>query len=199
MGTVVYSKLIDEDLFSLLKNGDEEAYTEIYNRYWALLYSHARHMLRDDDEAMDVVQDVFTGFWKNAVEITLIASLKAYLYTATRNKTLNAINRNKQKDTYLISLASFMEEGELATDNQVAFNEFIDQIEKGVANLPPKMREIFELSRNLGFSHKQIAEKLAITDHTVKKTINRALKIIKTQLSVFLLFFFVAIIMCFLL
>jgi RNA polymerase sigma-70 factor (family 1) len=185
-----YSKLIDEDLFSLLKDSDEKAFTEIYNRYWALLYSHARQMLRDDDEAMDVVQDVFTVFWRKAEEITIVTSLKSYLYTATRNKTLNAINRNKQKDTYLVSLASFIEEGELTTDNHVAFNEFIDQVEKGVAKLPPKMREIFEMSRNSGFSHRQIAEKLSISDHTVKKSINRALKIIKTRLPVIFFLFF---------
>lgn len=185
---VVYSKLIDGELIRLLNNCDELAYTEIYNRYWALLYSHARRILRDDEEAMDVVQDVFTVLWRKAPELTDIVSLKAYLYSATKNKTLNTINKSKQKDDYLTSLASFIEEGEFTTDNQVAFNEFVEQVEREVANLPPRMREVFGLSRKLGFSHKQIAEELNITDHTVKKTINRALKILRTQFSVFFSF-----------
>jgi RNA polymerase sigma-70 factor (family 1) len=186
----LYNKLPDSELVNLLNSGDDLAYTEIYNRYWPLLFSHASRMLRDEDEAMDVIQDVFIILWNNISDLTSILSLRAFLYTTTRNRTINIINRSKRKDQYVSSLATFMDEGELATDNQVAFNECIAQIEKGVANLPKKMREIFEMSRNLGYSHKQIAEQLNITDHAVKKSINRTLKILRTRFSIFFLSIF---------
>ncbi|HEX8023179.1 RNA polymerase sigma-70 factor [Mucilaginibacter sp.] len=184
----LYGKLSDAELAIRLYDGDEAAYTEIYNRYWALLYSHSRRMLRDDEEAMDVVQDVFAAFWTKPPEFNDSGALKAYLFTAVRNTTIKLINRSKHKDNYLTSLAAFMEEGEYATDNQVAFNEFVRQVEKEVANLPPKMRQVFEMSRNDGLSHKQIAEKLDISDHEVKKTINMAIKLLRTQFSLFFLY-----------
>lgn len=187
----LYSKHTDSDLVSLLNIGDELAYTEIYNRYWAMLYSHARRMLRDDDEAMDVVQDIFTTLWRKASEINFTTSLKSYLYSSVRNQTLNHINRGKLRNNYLDSLIDFIEKGSTETDDQVIFNEFVRQVEKEVNNLPPKMRDIFHLSRNEGLSHKEIAEKLDITDHAVKKSINRTLKLLRVKFSpLFLLFFF---------
>lgn len=186
-----YNKFNDNDLLRLLKLGDEKAYTEIYNRYWAVLFSHARRILQDDEEAMDVVQDVFTAFWQNAPGMTVISSLKYYLFSATRNKTLTAVNRNKLKDSYLASLGSFINESDFAPDNQFAVKELTGQIEREVANLPKKMRKIFEMSRDIGFTHKEIALNLSMTEDAVRKNINRALKILRTQFSVFfsLLFF----------
>ncbi|MEO6524423.1 MAG: RNA polymerase sigma-70 factor [Mucilaginibacter sp.] len=185
----LYSTLTDNELIVLLNEGDQLAYTEIYNRYWAVLYSHSRRMLRDDDEAMDIVQDVFTMLWKKASELNFTTSVQAYLYSSVRNQTLNYINRSKLKNNYLESLADFLEQGENVTDDQVIYREFVARIDKEISNLPPKMREIFEMSRNIGLSHKDIAEKLNITDHTVKKTINRALKLLRNQFPVFFTLF----------
>ncbi|SEM61930.1 RNA polymerase sigma-70 factor, ECF subfamily [Mucilaginibacter gossypiicola] len=190
----LFGKLSDAELVVLLYNGNEAAYTEIYNRYWALLYSHSRRMLRDNEEAMDVVQDVFAAFWTKPPELNNSGALKAYLFTAVRNATIKLINKSKHKDNYLTSLATFMQEGECATDNLVSYNEFVRQIEKEIAGLPPKMRRIFEMSRSLGLSHKQIANELNISDQSVKKTINRALKLLKTQFS--LIFIYVLLKIC---
>jgi RNA polymerase sigma-70 factor (family 1) len=186
---VRYGELVDDELVRLLKAGDEFAFTEIYTRYWPLLFRHARRMLNDEDEAMDVVQDVFSILWENAMNNSAIITLKNYLFVAVRHRTLNAIAKGKRREDYISSLAIFIDKGDYATDNLVAFNEFVKQMENEVANLPPKMREVFDMSRNLGYSHKEIAERLQISDHAVKKSINRALKILKAQLSSVFFFF----------
>lgn len=178
-----YNACTDQELIAFLRKGDEVAFTAIYNRYWAVLYAHARKMLQDDDEAMDVVQDIFTILWKMSEELVLTTSLQSYLYTAVRNRTLNQMNRSKRKDDYLWSLAKFMEQGVYVTDEQVNYHDLLTHIEQEIAELPPKMREIFEMSRKSGLSHKTIAAALNISDHTVKKTINRALKVLKAQIS----------------
>ena len=177
--------LNDAELVRLLNEGDDSAYTEIYNRYWVILYSHAYRMLRSDDEAMDLVQDVFAELWNNIPSLLPASALQAYLYTVIRNKTLNTLNRRKIEGKYLASLATYMNKGEPVTDNQVIFNEYVKRIEREVANFSPRMRKVFEMSRNLGYSHKQIARELEITDQAVRKTIYRALKILKTQFSAF--------------
>ena len=84
----------------------------------------------------------------------------------------------------------FIEKGSTETDDLIIYNEFVKQVEKEVENLPQKMRDIFQMSRNDGLSHKEIAEKLDITEHGVKKSINRALKLLKIKFNpLFLLFF----------
>ena len=183
-----YKSYQDAELTILLKSNDEKAFTEIYNRYWSRLYLHAHKMLRDEAQAMDLVQDIYTSLWNKRAGIQINTSIKTYLYTAVRNHTLNYINRGKLKDKYLDSLATFLEKGELQTEEQVHFRDFAQRIDREIEKFSPKMKTIFNLSRNQGLSNKDIAAELAITDHTVKKTINRALKRLKTQVSYLLIF-----------
>ncbi|MEJ2884282.1 RNA polymerase sigma factor [Pedobacter sp. GR22-6] len=179
----VYGTLSDQELTALMREGDRLAYTELYHRYWPLLYRHARKMLQDQDDALDVVQDVFTSLWLKSAELEISMALSSYLYSAVRNAVLNFIKRSKLKNTYLDSLADFLEKGEFVTDEQVRYNEFAATIEAEINKLPPKMREIFILSRNLGLSYSQIAAQLNISDETVRKQMYRALKQLRLRLG----------------
>lgn len=183
-----YKAFSDSELTAQLRNSNEAAFTELYNRYWAVLYVHAVRMTNDEDQATDIVQDIYTVLWKKREVISVNTSVKSYLYKAVRNKVLNSINRGKLKDKYLKSLVSFIVKGELHTQEQVEFRDFERRIDREVKNFPPRMKIIYELSRKEGFSNKEIARDLDITDHTVKKTINRALHRLRTQISSFLFF-----------
>ncbi len=180
-----YNTLNDIELTDLLRNGDHVAYTEIYKRYWALLFRNARKMLHDDEEATDVVQEVFTLLWEKASYFHLETSLSAYLYAAVRNKIINIINRQKLKVNYLSSLSSFLEIGSSITDETIRNRELAEQIEKEIALLPPKMRQVFELSRKAHLSYKQIAEEIDISEGTVKKQVHNAIKILRLKLGAF--------------
>jgi len=183
-----YSSMTDTQLVDLLKEGDEVAFTEIYERYWALLLRHARRMLKDDEEARDVLQDVFSTFWDNATTLQIKSSLSAYLYALVRNRILNMVVRDKVKANYLQSLQGFMDEGHATTDHAIREKQLASRIEEELALLPPKMREVFLLSRDHYLSYNEIAQKLNISDNTVKKQISNALKQLRLKLgSLFLL------------
>lgn len=183
-----YKSYSDIELTSFLKSGDELAFIEIYNRFWPVLYLHSRKMLRDDDQAKDIVQDIFTNLWNKCEDIQINSSIKNYLYSSVRNHTLNYINRGKLKDKYLDSLVDFVHKGEFQTEEQVIVRDLSERIEREVADFSPKMKTIYELSRKKGLSNLEIAFELNITDHAVKKTINRALKRLKRQISIFIFF-----------
>jgi len=179
-----YIKLPDVDLVILLKTGDEDAFTEIYNRYWSVLYLHARHMLNNRDNARDIVQEVFTNIWNKAKDLELSTSLNAYLYKSVRNSVLNLIRKEKQESHYITELGDFYDKGDFITDVQVNFNELKRLIDQEVQMLPKKMRQVFEMSRNENLSHAQISEKLNISDLTVKKQINKAIHILRRKLDI---------------
>ena len=88
--------LNDEELSALLNGREHAAFTEIYRRYWPLLFVFSRNLLRDDDEAADVVQEIFTRLWHRAGELELTGSLKSYLYAATRHLIINHIAKSKR-------------------------------------------------------------------------------------------------------
>jgi RNA polymerase sigma-70 factor (ECF subfamily) len=179
-----FGKLSDNDLIALLRLGDENAFTEIYNRYWSILYLHARHMLNNRDEARDIVQEVFICFWNRTKDLELSTCLNAYLYRATRNSVLNLIRRERSKKHYVVELGDFYDKGEFSTDEYMNFNELKRLIDQEVELLPKKMRQVFEMSRNEHLSHAKISEQLNISDLTVKKQINKAIHILRHKLDI---------------
>lgn len=177
----------DTELFDLIKEGNAIAFAEIYDRYWALLYRHAYRLIKDQDLAQDVVQEVFVNLWDKINTIDLQVSKSSYLYTAVRNKVLNLIQRDKVKNNYIESFANFVASSEAITDYRLRERLLKEKIEKEVAALPSKMRQVFEMSRIQNMSHKQIAEELNLSDKTVKKQMSNAIKILRLKLGGFLI------------
>lgn len=177
----------DTELFDLIKEGNAIAFAEIYDRYWALLYRHAYRLIKDQDLAQDVVQEVFVNLWDKINTIDLQFSISSYLYTAVRNKVLNLIQRDKVKNNYIESFANFVASSEAITDHRLRERLLKEKIEKEVAALPSKMRQVFEMSRIQNMSHKQIAEELNLSDKTVKKQMSNAIKILRLKLGGFLI------------
>lgn len=178
-----YTTLQDAELASLLRDGDHRAYTEIYLRFTPVLHAHAYAKLHDRDDAKDVVQELFSALWVKRESLVFHSSLTGYLYTSLRNRILNVIAHKKVESEHLTSLQQFMNKGQAITDHLLRRKQLAELIEKEVANLPPKMQEIFILSRNRQLSHREIAEKLDISEKTVKNQINNALKILRARLG----------------
>lgn len=174
-----YNVYSDLELIPLMKEGDQHAFSEVYQRYWPLLFRHARKLLQADEEAKDVVQEVFVALWGAVVQFDEHTALSAYLYATARNKILNIFRRKKVSDAHLQSLGNFMEKGTNITDHLVRENMLAKQIEAEIANLPARMREVFELKRKRNLSYKEIAEVMNISDLTVKTQMNKAISILK--------------------
>ncbi len=180
-----YSAYSESELLALLKQHDERAFAEIYERYWEGLLRHANSMLKDEDEIKDVLQDVFITLWEKAYAMERTASLSAYLHTLVRNRILNMLLRSKVKDKYLTSLGHFSERVAHGTDFAIREKEMAQRIEEELDRLPEKMREVFELSRKQRLSYLEIAEKLQISQNTVKKQISNAIRQLKLKLGIF--------------
>lgn len=182
-----YSILTDNELLDYIKSGDELAFAEIYERYWGLLFHHILKMTKDKDETRDLIQDLFTNFWINIENIKSGTNIGAFLYVSARNKVINLIKHDKIKESYLSTLSTFYTNHQHTVLEQLSAKDLSIAIEKEIQNLPCKMREVFELSRKHYLSHKEIAEKLSISDKTVKKQINNAIKILRFKLNIFML------------
>ncbi|WP_342330918.1 RNA polymerase sigma-70 factor [Pedobacter sp. FW305-3-2-15-E-R2A2] len=177
----LYHKLSDAELFSCLKKGDELAYTEIYKRFWAVLYRHARRMLQDEEEAEDVIQEVFTMLWNKASELQIKDSLSGFLYATVRNRIFDHMEHGKVKSKYMSSLGKFIEDGAYHTDYLIREKQLKELIEQEISALPEAMRVAFLLSRNANLSYKDIAEQMGVTENAVRNNISRALKILRQK------------------
>ncbi|WP_158800365.1 RNA polymerase sigma factor [Pedobacter sp. L105] len=180
-----YSEFTDIELVYLLKDNDYIAYTEIYNRYSGVLYSHAYNKLRNREEAKDILQELFTSIWNNRLVLEFNTSFSGYLYTAIRNRILNHFAKKKNEEKYMVSIQETIKHTQSITDHLIRQKQLAAIIESEIDALPPKMREIFLMSRKLNLSHREIGEKLGIAESTVKKQINNALRVLRARLGLF--------------
>ena len=178
--------LPDQQLLQLLAAGSQASCTVIYARYSELLFRHAYNMLEDRAEAEDVIQEVFLMLWTKRTEVTKAKSLSGYLYTSVRNRILNHLTHQKVVGKYLDSIRTFMEAGGYTADELLREKELAAVIEKEIGAMPPKMREIFLMSRDEQLSHKSIGELLNISDKTVKQQVYKAVKQLKGRVESFL-------------
>ena len=182
---VNYNRLTDLELVTLLKDGDQFAYTEIFERYHVLLIRHVYQLLQNKDEAGDLVQDILLNLWLKRADLNLTISLAAYLYKAVKNKVFNLLAHQKVANKYLAEIGAFIEQSNSFPDEKIREKEMAAIIEKEIQALPSKMRTIFLLSREEKLNYQQIAEKLNISDQTAKLQVHNALKRLKLKIGSF--------------
>lgn len=178
-----YSALSENSLISLVKENDEAAFREIYERYSGLLYVFAFKKLKNEDEAKDIVQEIFIVLWDKRADFNFHTSLTSYLFRAIRNRALNIFVHQKYRDDYASSFQHYLDHKSPEADTQLMEKELAAIIEREIDALPEKMREIFILSRNEQLSHREIAEKLGISELTVKTQVKKALRKLRMKLG----------------
>ncbi|WEK18071.1 MAG: RNA polymerase sigma-70 factor [Candidatus Pedobacter colombiensis] len=178
-----YKILSDAKLIKLLQASDHNAYTEIYNRYFQVLFVQARKKLKDEDLAKDILQEIFAKIWIKRETHLIPTNLTGYLYTLMKNRILDLYLHQQVEAKYIQSLKGLMATGRgTGTDARVREKECSAHINKEIAALPPKMRQIFELSRKKQLTYKEIAAKLNTNENNVSKQINNGLKVLRRKL-----------------
>jgi len=175
----------EKALLHALQKGDTLAFQRIYTRYYSLLYLHAYNKLGDENAAQDIVHDLFANIWQRRESLTITGKLSSYLYTSIRNRVVDYISKEQSKASYLASLTQQMESQYEATDYRVREKMLEEQIENALVKLPPRIREIFELSRKQYLSHKEISQKLNLSEQSVRSYIKDALRVLRVKLNAF--------------
>lgn len=187
-----YKKLTDIELIASLKEGDKMAYTEIYHRFFSLLYLFVHKKIKDQDAAKDIVQEVFANIWIKRENLVFSSTLPSYLYASIRNKMLDHIGRKGVENKYLQSLQDFIDQDQVMSDHLVREKQLSQLIEQEINALPTKMREVFLLSRKHNLTYKEIADQLDLSEQTVRSHVKHALRILRNRLGLFvyLVYFF---------
>lgn len=149
------------------------------------MYLHALNRLKDKDEAKDAIQDLFIRLWKKR-DSTDFTNLSNYLYTAVRNGVMNVISHKAVESRYISALPRSVVIADCITDHRLRERQLANIINKEIEMLPPKMREVFQLSRLHNLSHKEIAEQLGISEQSVRSHVKNALKILRVRLGLVL-------------
>lgn len=174
-----YSTYTDEQLLSLLRNDDEAAFTTLYRRYLPQLSLRVWKIIRVEEDARDIVQEVFMSIWRRRRELDIQGSFPAYLGKSVRNLSIRYIQHNINRSDFLAALGEATRHlSALPATHSLEVKQLQEQLAAAVAGLPPKMQQVYLLSRQHQLSHKEIGRRLGIAETTVKKQISNALKLI---------------------
>jgi RNA polymerase sigma-70 factor (ECF subfamily) len=187
-----YSTLMDQELTALLREGDQYAFTEIYSRYKGELYVYACKIVKDEELAADLVQEILISLWDRREIVVFKTTIVAYLFTALRYKFFDWVDKQKVRTEYAASFQSFIEGGDWATDNHIAEKELMAFVEEQIEKLPEKMKAVFLMSYKENLSYKEIGLRLNITEKTAHNQTNSALKLLRAKIGVFALLVFLS-------
>jgi len=176
-------KLSLSDLLLFIKAGDAEAFRELYHRYKEKTYWMIYRRLGNEEEAKDMVQEIFLSLWTGRERLAGLDVLDAYLYGMARNKIISLY---RKKDTQFKGdhyLYSSLEQLDVAADDHLITRELNDQVEEVVARLPATMRACFQLNKNEGKKVQDIAALLNLSEQTVRNNLSEALRRLRISLQ----------------
>ncbi len=175
----------DPELVLLLQQGVEEAFDEIYRRYWKSLFNEAHKRLKESAFAEEVVQDVFVDLWVNRSSRNIV-QLYPYLRTAVRYQVFMLYKKHRKMPCFEEPLEHMSFSHDKA-DSHFFLKELLDGIQAWLTQQPEKRREIFRLRYLEQLSTREIAEELDITQKTVQNQLINGQESLRAAVSKLLL------------
>jgi RNA polymerase sigma-70 factor (ECF subfamily) len=160
-----------------------DQFEKLFKEYFIPLSHYSYKIVKDIDTAKEIVHNVFVNLWEKRNEVHMNVSLRSYLFTAVRNRSLNYL-RDHSKFTSADS-EMMREIVDPQTEDSSDYDEaqIQQRILKEIENLPEKCAEIFKLARFENLKYREIAEKLNISVKTVEAQMSKALRILRDNLS----------------
>lgn len=148
---------------------DMRAYQQLYALLFSRLFRFSLSMVKSNEVAEEIVSDVFIKLWQMRNDLGKVVALKVYLYTITRNFSLNYITRqHKHKWESLDECGEDAFVTPITPEDQLISADMYNRIQEAIRQLPPQCRVIFQLVREDGLKYKEVAEVLQISVLTVR-------------------------------
>ena len=172
----------ERDLFKRIAAGDEDAFKAIFHRCNAKLYPFACKLTRSASAAEDIVQETFLRLWLHRTEVGQMERPEAWLYTVASNLSLSWLRTHAAEMRRDQRLGRHKNNNKEYIIDRLSLQETQQLLSRAITLLPPKRQEIYMLSREEGLNHKEIAEKLQLSQHTIKNQLVTALRFIRDYL-----------------
>ncbi|MGD9558508.1 MAG: RNA polymerase sigma factor [Mangrovibacterium sp.] len=166
-----------------LTQGNQEAFRSLFGEYARRIFVFARGYLKSNEEAEEVVQEVFTKVWNVRASINTELSFKSYLFKITYSYIRELFLKKARENSYKHDLLDFAVDFDNRTEEKIDYQSLLELVEDLIDRLPPRQREVIILKKKNGLPVKEIAELLDISPRTVEKHLSEALKFLKTELS----------------
>lgn len=170
----------DHELLSLIAKDDEDAYRRLYERYAPKVYNIAFMYLRSHLAAQDIVQDVFLKIWIKRASLADIDNFNGWLSFVNRNTIIDRIRKKAFEEKFL-SLQK--EQAAISPEQEAISKETGAIIHEAIQSLSHRQRQIYQMAKQEGLKHAEIAQRLGLSTSTVKEHMKQALAKIRACLK----------------
>lgn len=178
--------LNDQQIIELIRHDNHVAFSLLFERWYKELIVYANIFLRDMDKCEDIVQSVFTRLWENRYDLKISTTLAAYLHGSVKNQCLNFLKHERIRNEYQIYVTAFQDDFD-DLNRTLNFKECLEKFNRSINELPEKYREVFILSRILGYKYDEIAIKTGVSKRTIEERMKKAILILKSLMKDFLI------------
>jgi len=178
-------------LISLISEGDQTAFRELFDHYNKKLFNYTLKITDDDDLAEEIVMDAFVKIWCNRDSLCDIRNFNSYLFTLVKNRAFTELKRRAHEAYIIKGLSKSQTEYHDVTEETVISNDYRHILDRVIDQLPPQQRIVYGMSRNEGMKYEEIADQLKLSKNTVKSHLKKALFTIRLVMSNYLVLFWV--------
>ncbi len=166
-------------------------FEQTFKTYFKALHAYALSIIKEDAAAEEIVQNIFYKLWEKKNVLQIDHSIKAYLYRAVHNESMNVLKHKKVKSAHYMHTAYHMKN---ETDNaakKILTGELEARLQRALNKLPQQCRTIFQMSRFEDLKYREIAAALNLSVKTIENQMGKALKIMRAELAEFLTVLFI--------
>jgi RNA polymerase sigma-70 factor (ECF subfamily) len=169
----------EQILFAHLKEGDQRAFEQIYQLYSERIYGRLIRLLKDEDIASSILQDVFLRIWERRAQIDPDQSFKAYLYKIAENFVYDYFRKVARDKKLQVKLRAAAAEYYDELEENIFRKEYEALVSEAILKLPPQRQKVFLLCRIEGKSYEEAAGLLGVSVSTVSNQLVKATKSVK--------------------
>ncbi|MDR3008087.1 MAG: RNA polymerase sigma-70 factor [Sphingobacterium sp.] len=159
---------------------NKKQFEEFFQLYWKRMFSFALKSVEDEDDAKEIVQDVFKSLWERRYHLHL-QDAERYLIRSVKLKSLEFLRNKGNKERHHEVISNNTTES--YEDNYIYYKELKNHLDDAVESLPRQCKNVYKLSRDEGLTNREIATNLLITERAVEYHISKALSVIKIKLK----------------
>jgi RNA polymerase sigma-70 factor (family 1) len=185
----------DQELLEAIRFNDENAFSELFRRYWRKVHAMAYSRVRSKEVTEEIVQDLFTALWDKRATNS-INHLPSYLFQAVKFKAINYIESRLVHEKYWDYYKNFVPHREDSTEIVVHYNILMEAVEQGMKALPEKSKKVFKLSRLEGWSVTEIASLLNLSEKAIEYHLTQSVKKLRVHLRNYMLFCAIVVYLC---
>lgn len=179
----------EKELIKQIRQGDSLAFATLYDFYWLKVYNFTKLYITSSSDVAEIVQDVFVKLWEARHLLSEDKSLEGFLFIVTRNMIFNITRNRFRESMFKMSVMRAMENEEsYGIEDELSAADLKQYIDQLITILPKRQQEVFRMSREEGMSYKEIAEYCGISEKAVERHIYLALKFLKKNLPLFMVF-----------